>query len=465
MRNIVNPYADVNFASTPKVPANSHEHIYNGGTFQHVYRRGVRAFACVNYFPSAPSVAPAGKLGLTQDANFSSWRIPVEDWIDPKDIPTEVQNNAFNMSLSELSQYKTTRYYQGSYPTITDGQGNTVQTAGVPQIANMEFAFLPWVRGNISDRISQHFNVLGNLFSIPTNGMDYHAIYEGMTWDEEKVWRAQHPLYSMEELMSYVTNSAYQQFEGKIFGTANHNYDVNGLKKYFDRYPQVFKAMECFNQGYSRSTNNAFRNAYDTLLKQGYRIWGTSVVDWNGSREVAGGLMPDERAEWVAAYNVLTPEEQAQYGSWQNYYETTAVKECGDRDRGCNVLYIPDYDSILARSPKEAAEAALDAYIAGRYYMSGFAGYSITGLDVTDYSVTLSISGNAESLRGVTNNNVVTSSGNTITVPIDKKTSYVRFEAYFSDADFLFTNPIFVEQEQTDNKKELFNRCFTLGIV
>ena len=463
MKTIINPYASVDFASTPRVPANSHEHIYHGSRFQSTYRKGIRVFACVNYFPSAPSVCPAGKLGLTQDANFSNWRIPVEDWIDPKDIPSSVQENAYRMTLSELAQYKTTRYYEGSYPTITDSEGNVIQTADVPQIANMEFAFLPWIRGIKNNNISQHFNVLGNLFGIPTNGMGNYSIFESMTWDGEKLWRMRHPLYSMEELMEWVTSPQYQQFEGKIFGTANHNYDVEGLKQYFDRYPQVFKAMECFNQCYTRNYNNAFRNAYDTLLRDGYRIWGTAVSDWNGTREQ--DLLPTEEAEWIAAYNALTPEQQAEYGSWKDYYNATAVKECPNADRGCNVLYIPNYETMLARDPQEVAEAALDAYIAGRYYMSGFGGYSISNLDVQDNSVTLTISGNATTLRGIANDSTVETTGNTVTVYITRKTTYVRFEAYFSDADFLFTNPIFVEQEHTDNKKELFNKCLTLGIV
>lgn len=463
MISIINPYNGVDFASTPRVAANSHEHIYNGSTFERVYRKGTRVFACVNYFPSAPSVCPSGKLGLSQPANFSSWRIPVEDWIDPEDIPSEVKDNAFNMSLAELSPYKTTRYYEGSYPTITDGQGNTIQTADVPQIANMEFAFIPWVRGTINDRISQHFNVLGNLFPIPTNGMSASAIFENMTWDEEKLWRIQHPLYSMEELMSYVTNSNYQQFNGKIFGTANHNYDVNGLKKYFDRYPQVFKAMECFNQCYSRNYNNAFRSAYDTLLKDGYRIWGTAVTDWNGTREQ--DLLPSEQSEWIAAYNALTPEEKAQYSNWKDYYNATAEKECPDYDRGCNVLYIPNYNELYSQGAQVAAEAALDAYIAGRYYMSGFGRYRITNLNIQDSYVSLTISENAESLRGIASDNIIESTGNTILVPITKKTTYVRFEAYFSDADFLFTNPIFIEHEQEAGDEELFNECLVLGIM
>lgn len=460
IKNIINPYADVSFADTPRVPAITHQHIYNDYMFKGAYDRGIRVFACVNYFPSAPSVAPSGKLGLTSSQNFSSWRIPVEDWIDPKDIPSEVKDNAFNMSLEQLSQYKTTRYYEGSYPTITDKDGNVVNTANISQISNMEFAFLPWKRGVLNDRMSQHCNILGNLFAIPTNGMGDHAIYEGMTWDEEKAWRAAHPLYSFEELVERVTNAQYQQFEGKVFGTANHNYDVDGIKKYFDKYPQIFKAMECFNQCYSRNRNNAFRNAFDTLLSDGYRIWGTAATDWAGTREV--DLMPSEEADWIAAYNALTPEQQAEYGSWKNYYNATATKECGDKDRGCNVLYIPNYDNLIAQCAQVAAEAALDAYIAGRYYMSGLNTHTISGVSVNN-TATFTVSSNASTIRAKTKfKTQEISNTNSISIPINDKDVYVRFEAYFEDKDFIFTNPVFIEG---DDKAAMYRKMLVLGII
>lgn len=450
MATIINPYSGVDFAGTPRVPANSHEHIYAGSGFQGAYRRGIRAFACVNYFPSAPSVAPSGKLGLQTDQNFASWDIPVIDWADPNNVP----ENFFDMTLEELAPYLTTRHYQGAYPTITDGEGDTVQTAGVPQIANMEFAFLPWQRGNLNDRISQHFNLLGNLYGYPTNGMTYAPIFPGMTWDEEKAWRAAHPLYSMADLMGFVQQNAYRQFDGKIFGTINHNDNVNGIKRYLDTYPDIFKAMECFNQYYSRSQNELFRSAYDTILRQGYRIYGTAAVDWPNSRETYSGLTRAEKTQWIAEYNALTPEEQGQYGSVSAYYEATAEKECGDADRGCNVLYIPNYDSLLAQGPKVAAEAALDAYIAGRYYMSAWGQKRITAFSVNETSATFTVSESAQELRAITDNGRTTGTGNTITIPISSGTQYVRFEAYFNDADFIFTNPVFFEDWPTPRPTE-----------
>lgn len=441
MTTLINPYIGVDFAGTPRVPANSHEHIYTGGLFQGAYRRGIRAFACVNYFPSAPSVAPSGKLGMQADQNFASWDIPVIDWADPNNVP----ENFFDMTLEELAPYLTTRHYQGTYPTITDGEGNTVQTEGVPQISNMEFAFLPWERGDLSDRISQHFNLLGNLYGWPTNGMRDSSIFPGMTWEEEKIWRSQHPLYSMEDLIGLVRQNTYRQFDGKVFGTINHNDSVSGIKRYLDTYPDIFKAMECFNQCYSRQQNEYFRSAYDAILSQGYRIWGTAVSDWQGTRESWGGLTPAEKAEWTALYEALPDAEKAQYESVSAFYAATAQKECGTIDRGCNVLYIPNYDSLLAQGPKVAAEAALDAYIAGRYYMSAWGQKRITALSVSESSATFTVSESAQELRAITDAGRTTGSGNTITIPIVPGTKYVRFEAYFADADFIFTNPVFYE--------------------
>lgn len=450
MATIINPYSGVDFAGTPRVPANSHEHIYSGSGFQGAYRRGIRAFACVNYFPSAPSVAPSGKLGLQSDQNFASWDIPVIDWADPNNVP----ENFFNMTLEELAPYLTTRHYQGAYPTITDGEGNTVQTAEVPQIANMEFAFLPWERGNLNDRIIQHFNLLGNLYGYPTNGMTFSSTWPGMTWDEEKLWRQRHPLYSMADLMGFVRQNSYRQFDGKIFGTVNHNDNVPGIKRYFDTYPDIFKAMECFNQYFSRQQNELFRSAFDTLLSQGYRIWGTAVVDWPNSRETWSGLTAAEKTQWTALYNALPEEEKEQYGSASAYYEATAQKECGDADRGCNVLYIPNYESLLAQGPKVAAEAALDAYIAGRYYMSAWGQKRITALSVSEFSATFTVSESASELRATTDKGTTTGTGTTITIPITGGETYVRFEAYFDDADFIFTNPVFFEDWPTPRPTE-----------
>lgn len=459
MRQIVNPYADVNFESTPRVLSISHEHIFAdayNNRFKSAYDRGIRIFACVNYFPSAPSVCPAGKLGLTEDANFSSWNIPVEDWIDPSLV--DIPENQFALSLEDLQQYKTTRYYSGFCPSFIDKDGNEVLTKDIPQIANMEFAFTPWVRGIPWTEEPTHHNVLGNLFSVPTNGMGTTPIFEGMTIAEERAWRRAHPLYSMAEMKQRYLNHDYQQFDGKIFGTINHTYNVEGIKKYLDSAPEVYRAMELFNQGFTKTTNNEFRNAYDSVLRQGYRIWGTAAVDWQGIREV--DLMPSEKAEWIAAYNNLTSEQQAQYGSWQNYYNATAVKECPDKDRGCNVLYIDNYDSIVANNPQLAAEVGLVSYINGRYYMSGFGNYKPTQISADLNAASFSVNSQA-TLRAITNNSVKEIVGSSISVPITKDTTYVRFEAYFADKDFIFTNPIFYSVE--DNM--LLDKSIILGII
>ena len=262
----------------------------------------------------------------------------------------------------------------------------------------------------------------------------------------------------MADLIGFVRQNSYRQFDGKIFGTVNHNDNVPGIKRYFDTYPDIFKAMECFNQYFSRQQNELFRSAFDTLLSQGYRIWGTAVVDWPNSRETWSGLTAAEKTQWTALYNALPEGEKEQYGSVSAYYEATAEKECGDADRGCNVLYIPNYESLLAQGPKVAAEAALDAYIAGRYYMSAWGQKRITALSVSEFSATFTVSESASELRATTDKGTTTGTGTTITIPITGGETYVRFEAYFDDADFIFTNPVFFEDWPTPRPTEEITR-------
>lgn len=454
MIKIINPYADVNFASTPRVPAISHEHIFNDFMMQNAYRRGIRIFACVDYYPSAPSVCPQGKLGTTKDQKFSSWKIPITDW-----ATTNVPDDWYTKTLAELSPYLTTRYWEGSYPTITDVDGNTINTDSLPQIANAEWAFNRWNKDNINDREKMHHNVLGNLFPNATNGIItnnvYKSLFAGMTWNEEKSWRQTHQLYSMHELTEKYLSPSYQQFDGKIFGTVNHHYDVSDIERYFKYHSKVYKAMELFNQGFSVLRNQAFRDAYDEILKKGYRVWGTSVADWQGEREAFSslGMMPDEWADWNNRFNALSDAEKALYGSAKSFYEATYTKDCGDKDRGCNVLYIDNYSSLLTSDPQSVASVALDAYSNGRYFMSAWGGYYPTNINATTSSASITLNGSATKLRAITNLGVTESSGSSISIPVGKGVTYVRFEAYFADKDFVFTNPIFYDRGDKNNIK------------
>lgn len=446
---VINPYEDVNFASTQRVPANTHEHIFNNFQMQNAYRRGIRIFACVNYYPSSPSVCPQGKLGVSTDQKFSGWRIPITDW-----KTTDIPSDWYKMSLSELSPYLTTRYWEGSYPTIKDNDGNTISTDSLPQIANAEWAFNRWSKNDVNDREHMHHNVLGNVFPNATNGIiGQSPVFEGMDWEQEKIWRQTHQLYSIPELVERYLSPSYQQFEGKVFGTVNHNYEVSDIERYFRNYPKVYKAMELFNQAFSVQRNQAFRNAYDALLSKGYRIWGTAVVDWQGAREQYGSLemMPNEFADWNNRYEALPSSEKDRYGSARAFYEATYVKECGDKDRGCNVLYMDNYSSLLAQNPQSVASAALDLFNKGKYFMSAWGNHYPTNIASDGKTATFSVNTAATKIKAITNTQVLEVVGTSVTIPISYKDKYVRFEAYFEDKDFVFTNPIFFERD--DNAK------------
>ena len=54
MRNIINPYSDVDFAECRRVISMTHEHIGLQARLQSAYNRGLRLFASVWYQPSSP---------------------------------------------------------------------------------------------------------------------------------------------------------------------------------------------------------------------------------------------------------------------------------------------------------------------------------------------------------------------------------------------------------------------------
>ena len=103
----------------------------------------------------------------------------------------------------------------------------------------------------------------------------------------------------------------------------------------------------------------------------------------------------------------------------------------------------------------QKSEAGLDAYIAGCYYPSAFGNSEITELSVLNDSVRISFDNPATRLYAITNKGRYSASGSSLTYKIPKGATYVRFEAYFdgdADAiDFIFTNPIFIEDNEGDD--------------
>lgn len=487
----INPYADVVFGTTPRVMSISHEHIYEEEQFTTAYKWGVRIFACVNYFPSSPSVSTKHLNSDNEMSNFSNWKVPVTDWKN-----TNIPDDILTKTEQERLQYAITRYNEGGAPYITVN-GQQISTKLIPQIANAEHVGWRPVKYQYL-----HHNVLGNLFGEPTNGFDnsrttdevfnlsgddrfdWFNQFDNLT--QERTWRHQYMMFSVDELCEKYALPDNQQFSGKLFGTVNHSYSES-VEYYFKYHPEIFKAMELYNSYMTPTYNQKMRDKYDELLRKGYRIFGTAVVDWIGSSEVyGGGMTPEEQAVWVSAYNSLPPEEKALYTDAADYYNKTVVKEC-KTSRGYNTLYVDGYNEFGIDSLSKAMDVAkdgLDAYIAGKYYMTGTGTNYITSLEAENGVVSIEVSGSPSSIKAITSKRVVEGSGNSMSVPIIPGETYIRFEVKYYDTpdgwsemtiaqqeeymrqgvmDFLFTNPIWIEDNE--ERGSMAQVALSLGII
>lgn len=374
MSVVFNPYDGVNFADVVRVNSISHEHIFNQERFARAYNRGIRHFCCLHYQPATPRFP------------FSGWRTVYKDYTSLEDLTLEDKVNS------------------GGVASFVDKNGNTIYTDDLPQVPNAEH---PCFSG-----AGMHFNVIGSVF--PDAG--YGTF--GTT-----AWRLEHPLYNISQIPALFGDPDMKHF-GKIFGTINHNTSITQAKKVISAGGGIFQGYEIFNQGYTRSVNRTFREVYDNLLSQGYRLFCLSVVDWQG--DIASAGMPGEDMEHYV------PEV--------------------DFDRGCNVLLFgADYESLPANCFDKdnyvysKAEAGLDAYITGRYYASGLGVHYITGLDVRIGGVDISFDSPAD-VTAITNRGKKEfTNASSVSAQIDPDVTYLRFEARFPDYDFIYTNPIWFD--------------------
>lgn len=470
---IVNPYEGVNFGSALRVRSTTHEHIFDRAAAERCYNRGLRVFANVNYTPAVPSL------------KMSSWNRVYKDWADVYDDTTLLNNGVVDANGKpdfSKTDYFTEVSYQGSIPTISDYFTSAeINTDLIPQIANAEHTDKPFAWGNTS--YAQHHNVLGGIWN------DVGVLSRIGNTDKTNItFRRSHPLYSVAEENAMWQTPTYQQFSGKIFGTLNHNSNVEGVMP-FQKYA-TFKAMELFNQGYSPKMQEYFRLAYDTALRRGYRLLVASVADWQGSVQTYGGLTPQEKAQFTDVNDYNRKVENGEY-----------VKEC-NYIRGCNVLLVgSDYGELLGANSQEAetkAEYALDTYIAGKYYASGFGNHYVTHLDISGDRINVGVaamslaeaapkilvsvneastnvwvttftpeaattpSSTVEKAKVITNRGTI-EFGNLseLSYLIQPGDTYVRFEFYFADKDFLFMNPIWIE----DNDPSIAEDAFAIGVI
>ena len=373
IRRIDNPYAGIDFNTASRVKAISHEHISTKDQVATAYNRGIRYFACVNYFPACPSYP------------LSKWRFEFEDYVSPTDLRLET----FTTS--------------GSIVSFKDQDGNVVYTDSLVQLPNAEHAFY-------SNTSGLHFNVLGSMFGECTNGTRKKG-----EWSEESLgmkrntWYGLHPKWDIKDINPQYLDQSHQLFPGKVFGTINHTANEKAVRKLLEECPDVFKAIEIVNQGSSEANCKKYRDLWDKLLREGKRIWGTSVIDWQS----------------------LGPDGNPRLGA-------------------CNILLINDYEG---QPMLKKAEMGLDAYIAGCFIPAGLADNGIVDFVVSDTSARLQVTGAPSKLIVVTNCGKTEYEGtNTVDYSYSLKDTYVRFEVWYYDKngylkDYLFTNPIFIEYD------------------
>lgn len=401
--SLVNPYAGVDYNNP--VLAQSHEHSYTKDKLESAYNRGIRLFAVSHYQPAVPRY-PLSKTPLT--------------WMDYKS--REAVDNG-DYELVERTQTTNTGITQ------LNVDAGTITTDDIPQIANAE---RPYIHSD-SHFYNEHFNILGLLWGDPGVML---ANNESST-----SWKKEHSLETISKIQELLGDETMWQFGSQYaFGTINHNKSISDTKAMLDTLPQIFKAMELFNQGYSEGWNQEFRDTYDAILRQGYRIWGTAVVDWQGDWASWSYTTDTEKAEWKERYNTLPADEQAQYGSAENYYMQNGRFKF---DRGANVLLMPNgYESL---SPALQAKEGIKAYIQGRYYMVGVGNYSMR-MAIDGNTIIFRVSDFCPKIKIITANGVseLTNTDTARYTPSETD-KYVRFEAKWDDGDFIFSNPIFID--------------------
>ena len=291
--------------------------------------------------------------------------------------------------------------YTGSIPSFIDKDGVEIDTDDLVQLPNAEHAFY-------TDTGGMHFNVLGSLFGECTNGNR-----TGSEWSESALgmkknkWYSNHPKWDIKDINRQYLDESNQLFKGKVFGTINHTSNRYYVTKMLDECPDVFKAVEIVNQGSTETVWEHYQEMWDELLSENRRVWGVSVIDW----QHAG------------------PDGKPCLGA-------------------CNVLLINDYEG---QSNLRKSEMGLDAYIAGCFLPAGLADNDVIDFVVTSTSAKIQVTGRPAKMVVVTNRGKKEYSGtNEIEYTYGWKDTYVRFEAWYRDADgtlldYLFTNPVFIE--------------------
>ena len=422
---LVNPYEGVNWDN--RVAAQSHEHCYNKSTFENAYNRGIRVFAASHYVPSLPRVP------MSDFANTYTYK-------DLKSVQA-VLDGDYEMIDRAFPSANTPSDIASSIPTLTIN-GNNIDTDTIPQIANAERGF---VKDANNTRLG-HMNILGLLWASAGNAMcDYEIVSSSPSGFPDVKFE-----YSLETLAKFnelLEDEVMWQFGSRYaFGTINHCDSAVRAKKILDGCPSIFKGFELFNDNSSPATNEVYRNQYDILLGQGYKLWGTSVVDHQGSVAPWKNLTTAEKNYWEDLAGG-DPSVDTDYTLGRAYY---AAHQPYKYDKGCNVMLMDaTYNNMSAQNK---AKEIMKAYLSGNYYMSAQNTKSMK-LTCNGNLVTFKVSDFADRMYVITANgrsNAYTNT-DTITYLAQRSDKFIRFEAFWEDEtnnyyEFVFSNPVWVEE-------------------
>lgn len=472
---IRNPYAGIDFTNAQTVKAVSHEHVYSSSMVARMYDRGIRFFCHVHYQPAVPRVPLSNISGTFEDWCYydasgyyttgDKTTKPTFDAVSArKAVPLSVENTTTNFRNTGLTvayldsnrdnkwtqlvgnpddystwdvccedesawvertwddvdenlvkNTKTTAY---SIPTFTSkssvseyqkmsaisfaGDGLVHNTDDFPQIPNAEHTTFEGLG---------HFNVIGS--RTPEAAWSFGATID---------WRMAHRWLTIDDIATLFTPES-SFYDGKLFGTQNHNESLNQFRTLQDRY-SFFKGFEVYNNGLSRAKNTSFMESFHTLLNEGREIYCLAVTDW--------------QLECI----------------------------CSDVDGGTNVLYVPsNYDSL---SVADKSKAGMDCYIGGKFIASRFGSKKVVdfSIDTDNDTAHFKVNGIAKTISLVFNGQRVSMSNtDEITCDIPKWAKNITAEAYFADgngdvwksdtkladdSDFIFTQAIVFKVSKKD---------------
>jgi hypothetical protein len=354
IKRIINPYEKIDFSTADFIPGISHEHCFTQKTLENAYNRGIRFFAISHYAPSAPFYP------------LSGYNSEYEDWEDFSAKKIVAKHNV------------------GKFDDFFDKNGDVVKIQDLLAAPNAEKAnFI-----NSGAHITHPGSTYGSAINTNPNGnfpKNYSSLGD---------WRKSYPLPS-QNIDTFITNVKQKMIyiDGGII-VVSHNQDSEEIKRWINL---GCKGKEIYNNYFDENTNRNFLNTWDKLLNEGNKIWGFSVVDWQGVR------LPD---------------------------------------KGCNLIVanLKDYTNEM----KE--HECLKAYTNGQFFASWYGRLRVEELSSNPFSgqIIFRLSSTVNIKAKTNKRELEALATNVMIVNLLNNEFYIRFEAT-DGSDFLWTNPIFIE--------------------